>query len=388
MPPLTKTPQPNPAGPLNGSTNYQSLDSLIHSYPYLDVEVNSSNLFEGAWKVVSSIFTSWKHEDVKFQQCKDGITNQLVKVTHTPDNMSVLVRAYGKGSELIIDRKQELINLCPPLYARFVNGLVYGFIDGTVSTVEDMFDSRKANLIATRLARWHKVKPLGDSDPNSHENTKLWSTMRKWLQSVPSRYEDPQTQETFAKSVSMQKLDDELNFLEKTLNRLNSPIVFSHNDLLYGNIIYSNNMGKLISFFLYELISGNNAFNMELRFTESASFIDYEYGMMAPRGFDIGNHFNEYAGFECDYNNYPDKPYQMKWFEWYLTASQGNAPSSEELEALYQEVEHYSLASHLYWGLWALCQAMVSDIDFSYMDYAVMRFTEYEKRKSEVFGSL
>ncbi|KAG2180176.1 hypothetical protein INT43_003965 [Umbelopsis isabellina] len=371
MPPLTKTPQPNLSGPLNGSTNYQSLESLIHSYPYLDVEVSSSNLFEGAWKVVSSIFTTWKQEDIKFHQCKDGITNQLVKVTHTPNNMSVLVRAYGKGSELIIDRKQELINiitlssqnLCPPLYARFVNGLVYGFIDGTVSTVEDMFDSRKANLIATRLARWHKVKPLGDSDPNSHENTKLWSTMRKWLQSVPSRYEDPKTQETFAKSVSMQKLDDELNFLEKTLNRLNSPIVFSHNDLLYGNIIYSNNM-------------------------ESASFIDYEYGMMAPRGFDIGNHFNEYAGFECDYNNYPDKSYQIKWFEWYLTASQGSAPSSEELEALYQEVDHYSLASHLYWGLWALCQAMVSDIDFSYMDYAVMRFAEYEKRKSEVFGGV
>lgn len=64
------------------------------------------------------------------------------------------------------------------------------------------------------------------------------------------------------------------------------------------------------------------------------------------------------------------------------------APSLEELEALYQEVDHYSLASHLYWGLWALCQAMVSDIDFSYMDYAVMRFAEYEKRKSEVFGGL
>lgn len=63
---------------------------------------------------------------------------------------------------------------------------------------------------------------------------------------------------------------------------------------------------------------------MDLVLTESASFIDYEYGMMAPRGFDIGNHFNEYAGFECDYNNYPDKSYQMKWFEWYLTASQGS----------------------------------------------------------------
>lgn len=88
MPPLTKTPQPNLSGPLNGSTNYQSLDSLIHSYPYLDVEVNSSNLFEGAWKVVSSIFTTWKKEDVKFHQCKDGITNQC---------------KYSNDRELVLD---------------------------------------------------------------------------------------------------------------------------------------------------------------------------------------------------------------------------------------------------------------------------------------------
>ena len=59
-------------------------------------------------------------------------------------------------------------------------------------------------------------------------------------------------------------------------------------------------------------------------------------------------------------------------------------PSEEEKEKLFQEVEHYSLASHLYWGLWALCQAMVSDIDFSYMDYAVLRFSEYKKRKLQV----
>ena len=29
--------------------------------------------------------------------------------------------------------------------------------------------------------------------------------------------------------------------------------------------------------------------------------IDFEYGSYGHRGFDVGNHFNEYAGFECDY---------------------------------------------------------------------------------------
>lgn len=50
-----------------------------------------------------------------------------------------------------------------------------------------------------------------------------------------------------------------------------------------------------------------------------ANFIDYEYGCYAFRGFDIGNHFNEFAGFECEYWRYPTKEFQMKWYEWYLT---------------------------------------------------------------------
>lgn len=37
-------------------------------------------------------------------------------------------------------------------------------------------------------------------------------------------------------------------------------------------------------------------------FTDKFYFIDLEYGWYNYRGFDIGNHFNEYAGFDCDFN--------------------------------------------------------------------------------------
>lgn len=166
------------------------------------------------------------------------------------------------------------------------------------------------------------------------------------------------------------------------LEKLESPIVFSHNDLLYGNVIYDEEKGE-------------------------ASFIDYEYGCYAFRGFDIGNHFNEFAGFECEYWRYPTKEFQLKWFEWYLRSNNNGGikmislylciqkddsfllfivkPSEDEKLKLYDEVEGFSLASHFYWGLWALIQAMVSDIDFNYMDYSVLRFDEYKKRKNEIF---
>jgi len=39
----------------------------------------------------------------------------------------------------------------------------------------------------------------------------------------------------------------------------------------------------------------------------SMQFIDFEYSGFAYRGYDLGNHFAEYAGFECNYSNYPDR---------------------------------------------------------------------------------
>jgi ethanolamine kinase len=61
------------------------------------------------------------------------------------------------------------------------------------------------------------------------------------------------------------------------------------------------------------------------------------------------------------------------------------APTEAEKEKLFQEVDAFSLASHYYWGLWAMVQAMISDIDFNYMEYAVLRFNEYDRRKNEIF---
>ncbi|ORX44022.1 choline/ethanolamine kinase [Hesseltinella vesiculosa] len=348
------------------------IDQVINTTRFIDIEVVSTDLFEGAWKVVKAIFPAWNRDQVKFVQCKDGITNQLVRVTELSQQFSVLVRAYGRGSERIIDRRQEIINLitlsqkglAPPLYARFRNGLVYGFIEGRVSHVNDLGNPKMASWIATRLAQWHKVELPSSSDQPVTRDQQLWKTMRSWLQQVPERYSDPKTQAAFEKHFDMKYITEELEQLIQQLEKLDPQVVFSHNDLLYGNIIFNDDK-------------------------EEAAFIDYEYGCYGFRGFDIGNHFNEYAGFECDYSQYPSPEFQREWLTGYLTASHdGKTPEVSEVEQLYSEVNGFSLASHYYWGLWALLQAMVSDIDFDYMEYAVLRFNEYERRKEQVLTSL
>jgi ethanolamine kinase len=49
-------------------------------------------------------------------------------------------------------------------------------------------------------------------------------------------------------------------------------------------------------------------------------FIDYEYSAHNPFAFDIGNHFCEYAGPECNYANYPTVDEASHFVRHYLNA--------------------------------------------------------------------
>ncbi|KAJ1958795.1 hypothetical protein EC988_000067 [Linderina pennispora] len=334
--------------------------ALVGSIPFVDHAVHHESLFDDSKALLVKVFPEWTGDELEMKQCKDGITNKLIQSTNRRTGVTVLIRAYGKHTEVIIDRDQELINMaglthlgmCPPLYARFQNGLVYGFIPGSVAKPEEMGNSVMAPLIARELAKWHQIKLPGAHTPE------LFSTITRWLHDVPQQYADPTADAKFQKHFSHDKLAKEIRELEGVLTKLESPVVFSHNDLLSGNVIINDSK-------------------------DSVSFIDYEYATYSYRGFDIANHFCEYAGFECDYSRYPSKERQIEWFRTYLAASGADA-SDQVLEGMYVEVSRFALASHVYWGVWGLVQASISDIDFDYMEYAKMRFDEYYRIKAQL----
>ncbi|KAF9578217.1 hypothetical protein BGW38_006104 [Lunasporangiospora selenospora] len=344
------------------TTSAELEDYILDSVPTLDLTVHHDDLFNGAEEAMVKLFPEWRKTDISYIQFKDGITNKLICCTHNPTGTQVLVRAYGKKSEVIIDRKQEIMNmvilsklgLCPPLFGKFKNGLAYGCIPGKVFLVSDMRDTHKMRLVAKKLAIWH-----GSVQIPGERSSKLFKTIHKWIKEVPETYAKPDVQEIFAKNFDMKNLHQELAVLEDHLVKLNSPVVFCHNDLLYGNLIYSEPKDDVF-------------------------FIDYEYGAYSYRAFDIANHFNEWCGFECEYENYPTKEVQCQWFKSYLEDQYPNKEVPQEaLDQLYREVNKFALASHFYWGVWALVQAQLSDIAFDYMPYAVLRFNEYFKRRDE-----
>ncbi|KAM1508319.1 hypothetical protein ACFX10_017647 [Malus domestica] len=148
---------------------------------------------------------------------------------------------------------------------------------------------------------------------------------------------------------------------QELTDRFNAPVVFAHNDLLSGNIMFNDEEDKLY-------------------------VIDFEYGSYNYRGFDIGNHFNEYAGYECDYSLYPNKDEQYHFLRHYIQPENQQEVSDKELEALYVEANTYMLASHLYWALWGIIQAKFSPINFDYLGYFFLRYNEYKRQKERCFS--
>ncbi len=66
-----------------------------------------------------------------------------------------------------------------------------------------------------------------------------------------------------------------------------------------------------------------------------------------------------------------------------LGGVRGGVQGEEEVAAAVAEANLFALASHQFWGVWAFFQAAYSAIDFDYLAYADLRWSEYRHRKAE-----
>src|SRR5271170_1997995 len=130
------------------------------------------------------------------------------------------MRAYGNNTEILIDRDREAKShallatrgLAPSLLARFENGLLYGYIQGTVCTPQDLIREPVWRAVARRLGEWHGSLPVDvvrDSESlvngvngNSHPHVgslqiaertptpNIWGVMQKWILALPCETEE------------------------------------------------------------------------------------------------------------------------------------------------------------------------------------------------------
>ncbi|EMP30851.1 Ethanolamine kinase 2 [Chelonia mydas] len=121
----------------------------------------------------------------KGQLFTDGITNKLM-ACYMDEGMAdaVLVRVYGRKTELFVDRENELKNFqvlrahgcAPNLYCTFQNGLCYEFMQGTALEPEHVRQPQIFRLIAWEMAKMHAIHANGSLPKPS-----LWHKIHKYL---------------------------------------------------------------------------------------------------------------------------------------------------------------------------------------------------------------
>lgn len=357
-------------------------------FPMMDFSIaleDEAEIIVGVKKVLKNFFPSWDTENFTMRQFTDGITNKLFKVAteNVAEKQSALVRVYGHNTEVLIDREQEIMTIVclsqeglgSELFGRFNNGICYGFIRGKAFTPEDMQCPIKSKLVARKLAALHNTTVWIRTRDRS---ANLFRTLGKWVNEL-RLIEAAKAADDPARVPNMEQYEQELVFLETSLTALNSKVVFCHNDLLCGNILYDHDENGVCS----------------------VNFIDFEYGNYNYRSFDIGNHFCEMIGYDVDLSLFPTIEFETIWLREYLhelhtlrnkkeklnlSDDDIQALVDAELPTLLDEVNKFAVSSHYFWSVWSLIQAANSDNStFDYRAYSGKRLNAYFLSKQTFF---
>ncbi|OCK83062.1 kinase-like protein [Lepidopterella palustris CBS 459.81] len=404
------------------------------SIRYLPLSYDNADSENTAFQLIFALRPEWRESasTIEFIRFTDGITNTLLKAVNKEPGLSerqidreaILLRAYGKGTDVLIDRERETLahsllarhGLAPPLLARFDNGLLYKFIEGSVCSPADLRRPEVWRAVAKQLGEWHATLPISSissespvhgsivngsvngspTKPRSKRTASLeaiekltpgkptpniWTVIQKWILALPTT--------TSAEKNRRDQLQIELEQLVKQFGNTtgiggSKPFVFAHCDLLSGNVIIQPPSSSSSS------RSSQSSGSDEPETPCTVSFIDYEYATPAPAAFDLANHFAEWGGLDCDFSVLPTRFQRRDFLKEYLLSYNSHLERSfkdVELNQLFDEVDRFRGVPGFYWGIWALIQAQISQIDFDYASYAEIRLGEFWAWKAEVDGS-
>lgn len=365
--------------------------------------------------------------------------------THNKENsITVLIRAYGNGTDTIIDRDREFAthqhlhskNLAPQLYARFGNGLVYAYLPGRSVDYTLLSHPDVTVAVARRLAEWHskldaheiesqiialkkqysKKQSINNTSSSSLSSSTsasaatpaftktFWDLLESWIKAIPT---------DIIKSHTQDELLAELSWIKQEIGQKGGPMVVAHCDLLAGNVIVPPTWTPRSLDKEEEEEEGEVKQHKKSHPPLEISFIDYEYAMASPRAFDIANHFMEWQGFDCIKELIPepkpDNAVIRGWAHDYLSYfshkshvnkhnknntsdndknhNDDERNNDENVDILVNQILTWWGMPGFYWGIWSAIQSTISDIEFDYANYANERLAEYWNWKKDYLGN-
>lgn len=253
-------------------------------------------------------------DKLNFEIINGGITNILVKVEHNLEKKIYLIRLYGPKTSEIINRGREQIisnilnnkNISKKIYVFFPNGRIEEFMEGYALSKEEIKNPKFQKEIAKNLKTLHDIelnedvyqtikklqtedciyykdlKYNNNSDQINNRSSFLWGTIWKYFNLLYEEKNKPcdfDSKVNILKLIDFESLKKTISEIEKLCKEKKSPVVLCHCDLLSSNFINKTD--------------------------NTICLIDFEYSCPMERAFDIANHFNEYAGFNCEWNLIP-----------------------------------------------------------------------------------
>uniref|UniRef100_A0A7S1F289 ethanolamine kinase n=1 Tax=Noctiluca scintillans TaxID=2966 RepID=A0A7S1F289_NOCSC len=340
-------------------------------------------------ELCSQVLTFPSTHSCEVVQVQGGITNLLFRVT--PEGLDpVLVRIFGKAGDLACDRQSEnaiFLELAasgfgPALWGLFGNGRIEGWLVGRrpMEAVE-MLQTEPVDFVgktAVRLAEMHRLSPDAAGDSSL---PRVWEQLAEWIvhagmvrfppgSEKAALLEDLHLQEIFAEARNLeatipssrneqgQQLIDSSSGVLARAREVLYEVAFCHNDLLSGNMMYSQEKDDLV-------------------------FIDFEYASYNCVGFDIANHFNAVPESCLILDNtfdakqyYPSRKVRHHWLRSYLAARGVDGVDQDFLDACSQVILEFSLLAEIRWVIWAVLNAGHAAVDFDYLNYAKLRYCD------------
>jgi len=352
---------------------------------------------QGRWKEVTK-------NELSIRQISGGLSN-LVFYVGLPDHLEavdrepvqVLLRLFGElgnspayhyrlMTECVVFTILAERKLGPALHGVFPGGRLEQFIHGRPLSAADLRSTVYCDEIAKQLAMVHSLNV-----PISKEPTWLADNIR----SLVSRIKRPIPEHLIpeerkaAEAIRLIDLRSEIEWMLGFLRNVQSPVVFSHNDVNCGNVLVRE--GQAADW-------------------DPVVLIDFEFAAYNYRGFDLANHFIEwmydyapkcFPYYKKDPKQYPSRSLIERWVTVYLDTyeeqqnlQQENnmghkstriyANRKEQMDDIMDEIAAFSLATHILWAGWAVKQAQSSSITFAYYTYAYNRICDYMREKDEV----
>uniref|UniRef100_A0A0N4ZTS7 ethanolamine kinase n=1 Tax=Parastrongyloides trichosuri TaxID=131310 RepID=A0A0N4ZTS7_PARTI len=335
----------------------------IPTYP-VELPLNDNKILETlSFALAEQLFPDWKHHTKNISYFTNGITNKIIGVSiNNSSELSpskLIFRIFGKNTENFIDRDTELNNfqilnsvgLAAPVYGKFKNGIIVGYLDGETLTINNVRDKIMSKKVASSMGKLHQL-PIEEG--NNNVKPMIIDKLNDYFHIMKTSFDNKHYQESFDNFFNNISIHDDYKKLVQYIQNDSCSLVFCHNDLLLGNILYDEKK-------------------------DSIHFIDYEYAGVNYQLFDIANHFNEWAGIEeMDLSLLPTDEEKRYFVKNYLKTLSNSPVSDNEIDKIMKQLPLYEAASHYFWAIWAIVQASNSIIDFDYIHFATTRYSLYQ----------